>query len=86
MHGVLEEGKTVASLDLSAEDKKHLRSFGLLTDKPDVVLLNTPQGQHDSRIVQRPRADALAIDAKLELELSQLDPRNDGLHDRYGCR
>ena len=45
VHAVLEEGKTVASLDLSADDKKPLRSFGLLTDKPDVVVLNTLQGQ-----------------------------------------
>ena len=74
VHAVLEDGKTVASLDLSAEDKKPLRSFGLLTDKPDVVLLNSLQGQSipDALIALAP--EALAIDAKLELELSQLDP------------
>jgi ribosome-binding ATPase len=74
VHAVLEEGKTVASLDLSVEDKKPLRSFGLLTDKPDVVLLNSPQGVSipDSLVALSP--EALAIDAKLELELSQLDP------------
>ena len=74
VHAVLEEGKTVASLDLSIEDKKPLRSFGLLTDKPDVVLLNSPQGVSipDSLVALAP--EALAIDAKLELELSQLDP------------
>ncbi len=41
---VLEQGKTVASLELSDEDKKPMRSFGLLTDKPQVVVLNAPQG------------------------------------------
>ena len=45
MQAALEEGKTVATLELSADDKKPLRSFGLLTDKPQVALLNTVQGQ-----------------------------------------
>ena len=74
VHAVLEEGKTVASLDLSAEDKKPLRSFGLLTDKPEVVLLNTLQGQSIPDALKALAPEALAIDAKLELELSQLDP------------
>ena len=74
VQGVLEEGKAVASLDLSAEDKKHLRSFGLLTDKPEVVLLNTLQGQQIPESFQALVPAALAIDAKLELELSQLEP------------
>ena len=73
VHAVLEEGKTVASLDLSAEDKKPLRSFGLLTDKPEVVLLNTIQGQPIPQSLLALAPESLAVDAKLELELSQLD-------------
>jgi GTP-binding protein YchF len=75
VHAVLEEGKTVASLDLSAEDKKPLRSFGLLTDKPDVIVLNTLQGQAIPEALKAIAQDALGLDAKLELELSQLDPQ-----------
>jgi ribosome-binding ATPase len=74
VHAVLEEGKTVASLDLSVEDKKPLRSFGLLTDKPDVIVLNTLQGEAVPDALKAVAPHALAIDAKLELELSQLDP------------
>jgi ribosome-binding ATPase len=73
VHAVLEEGKTVASLDLSAEDKKPLRSFGLLTDKPEVVLLNIIQGQPIPQSLLALAPESLALDAKLELELSQLD-------------
>jgi ribosome-binding ATPase len=73
VHAVLEEGKTVSSLDLSADDKKPLRSFGLLTDKPDVVLLNILQGQSIPEALTALAPEALAIDAKLELELSQLE-------------
>ena len=70
----LEEGKSVATLGLSADDKKPLRSFGLLTDKPHVALLNTVQGQEVSDLAVRLAPEVLAIDAKLELELSQLEP------------
>jgi ribosome-binding ATPase len=70
----LEEGKSVATLELSADDKKPLRSFGLLTDKPHVALLNTLQGQDISESLSALAPEALAIDAKLELELTQLDP------------
>ena len=70
----LEEGKSVATLELSADDKKPLRSFGLLTDKPQLVLVNTLHGQAvpDALLALAPLA--LAIDAKLELELTQLEP------------
>src|SRR4051794_33109473 len=71
---VLDEGKTVASLELTEEEKKPLRSFGLLTDKPQVVLLNVMQGAEIPASLLRLAPDALAIDAKLELELSELDP------------
>jgi ribosome-binding ATPase len=70
----LEAGKTVATLGLSAEDKKPLRSFGLLTDKPHVAILNTLQGREVPESLQTLAPDAVAIDAKLELELSQLEP------------
>jgi GTP-binding protein YchF len=69
----LEEGKSVATLELSVEDKKPLRSFGLLTDKPQVALLNTLQGQDVSDALEALAPEALAIDAKLELELTQLE-------------
>src|SRR5262249_28313512 len=71
---VLDEGKTVAALGLSAEDKKPLRSFGLLTDKPQIAVLNTPQGQGLPEALRALAPEALSIDAKLELELAQLEP------------
>jgi GTP-binding protein YchF len=70
----LEEGKTVATLSLSSDDKKPLRSFGLLTDKPQVAVLNTVQGQQVPDSLRAMAPEALAVDAKLEHELSQLEP------------
>src|SRR3954454_1228700 len=42
---VLETGAPIASLSKAAEDSNPMRAFGLLTDKPQVVLVNTIQGQ-----------------------------------------
>ena len=70
----LESGEPIASLNLTEEEKKPMRSFGLLTDKPQVVILNAAQGTEVPDSLKALAPDALAIDAKLELELSQLDP------------
>jgi ribosome-binding ATPase YchF (GTP1/OBG family) len=70
----LEAGRFVSTLGLSGDEKKPLRSFGLLTDKPEVIVLNAPQGTDIPPALRALAPDALAVDAKLELELAQLDP------------
>jgi ribosome-binding ATPase YchF (GTP1/OBG family) len=70
----LEAGEFISTLGLSDDDKKPLRSFGLLTDKPLVIVLNAEQGKGVPDSLRAAAADALAIDAKLELDLAQLDP------------
>ncbi|HEU5118468.1 MAG TPA: DUF933 domain-containing protein, partial [Isosphaeraceae bacterium] len=70
----LESNEPIASLELTEEEKKPMRSFGLLTDKPQVVILNQAQGTPIPQDLLELAPDALAIDAKLELELSQLGP------------
>jgi GTP-binding protein YchF len=74
IQAALEAGRFVSTLDLSADDKKPLRSFGLLTDKPLVVVLNTVQGQEVPETLRAAAPEVLAIDAKLELDLAQLNP------------
>jgi GTP-binding protein YchF len=74
VHDALDAGRPIATLGLADEEKKPMRSFGLLTDKPQVVLVNGPQGDEVPASLLALAPDALAIDAKLELELSQLDP------------
>jgi GTP-binding protein YchF len=73
VQAALEQGKTVDTLGLSADDKKPLRSFGLLTDKPQVAVLNAPQGSAVPDSLRALAPEALVIDAQLELELSQLE-------------
>ena len=74
VQATLDQGKSVAALGLSDEEKKPLRSFGLLTDKAQVVVLNTVQGQGVPDSLPALAPEALAIDAQLELELAQLEP------------
>lgn len=71
--GSLETGEPVASLNLTEEEKKPMRSFGLLTGKPQVVLLNATHGDPIPDAVLAMAPDALAIDAKLELELAEMN-------------
>ncbi len=73
IQATLEQGQTVASMGLSDEEKKPIRSFGILTDKPQVVVLNGPQDAGLPDALRALAPEALSIDAKLELELSQLD-------------
>ena len=74
VQAALEQGQSVDMLGLSADDKKPLRSFGLLTDKPQVAVLNAPQGSGVSDSLRDIAPEALTIDAQLELELTHLDP------------
>jgi GTP-binding protein YchF len=74
VQGVLEANQPIASLGLTEEEKKPMRSFGLLTDKPQVVLLNASQGSEVPESLRALAPDALAIDAKLELELAEMPP------------
>jgi ribosome-binding ATPase len=69
----LESNTPIAALDLTDDEKKPMRSFGLLTSKPQVVLANGVQGQEIPASLLALAPDAVAIDAKLELELAQLD-------------
>jgi ribosome-binding ATPase YchF (GTP1/OBG family) len=74
VQAALEAGAPVATLSLSDEEKKPLRSFGLLTDKPQIVLVNSVQGQEIPESLLALAPETLALDAKLELELAQLEP------------
>ena len=78
-HGVLkrlivalEAGDSPRTLGLRPEDEKAVRSFQLLTLKPEIVFVN--QGEAGPPPAALP--DALAAPAKLELELEDLSPED----------
>jgi ribosome-binding ATPase YchF (GTP1/OBG family) len=71
----LESGQGAASLGLKGDEEKAIRSFQLLTLKPELVLVNIGDDRigkplHDSLLQLAP--GALQAPAKLELELEEL--------------
>src|SRR5262249_38580602 len=70
-----DQGQTAATLGLKEEEEKAIRSFQLLTLKPELVLLNIGDsaiGQPVPPELRALAADALQAPAKLELELEDL--------------
>jgi ribosome-binding ATPase YchF (GTP1/OBG family) len=75
----LEGGEGAASVGLRGDEEKQIRSFQLLTLKPEQVLVNV----NENRIGQPPPPDllqlapgALQAPARLELELEELSPED----------
>src|SRR5262249_40375917 len=68
----LEAGQHVAELELSRDDLKLFRSFGLLTEKPEVLVVNAALDTPLTPDLLAAAPHAIVIDAKLELELAQL--------------
>jgi ribosome-binding ATPase YchF (GTP1/OBG family) len=70
-----EHGKTPASLGLKEDEEKSIRSFQLLTLKPEMVLLNSDEGRLGKPLppeLLALAASTLTAPAKLELELEEL--------------
>lgn len=61
-------------LDLTDEQVRHLSGYSLLTLKPVLVLLNvSEEGEHHNQITyEHKHSDIMTLQAKLEMEISQL--------------
>lgn len=77
---VLEHGGALRDLDLSAQDEKILRGFRFLTQKPMMIVLNIGEQDigNEQACLDRlgdltTRLEALALCAKAEMEIAQLD-------------
>jgi GTP-binding protein YchF len=73
---VLEDGGAIRDLDLAEADRKLLRPYGFLTEKPMLVLLNTGDDVESASkvgIEKRPGVDVAALAGRLEMELGELD-------------
>jgi len=77
IHPALSEGKAISTVHLNPEEKKQLRGFRFLTQKPRLVLVNIDETQSPDDPSFAPlkakAPDALFIRGQLEMELSQLD-------------
>jgi GTP-binding protein YchF len=82
----LEEGRPLRSLNLQGEDLRRLRGFQFLSAKPLLIVLNVDEanvGDDTQKAAQaaglteflsRAATGAVAVCAKIELEIAQLDP------------
>jgi len=81
---VLEAGQPARTVELDAEEAKAIASFGFLTLKPTLVVLNLADDQDGSALIAGlsaliggvPLTSVLALPAKLEMELSELSPED----------
>ncbi|MBX7102570.1 MAG: DUF933 domain-containing protein [Gemmataceae bacterium] len=70
----LEDIKPASSLGLKPEEEKAVRSFQLLTLKPEMAFVN--QGEANAPIPKGLPPETLAAPVKLELELAELSPED----------
>lgn len=76
IRGALEEGRAVKSVEIPDADRKLLRGFRFLTEKPWVLALSMPdQGGPESALaaIQGPFEARIALRSKLEAEVAELD-------------
>lgn len=79
---ILESGRPARSIDLSEDERKAIASFGFLTLKPTLVVLNLADDQDVASAVAAlqgvtadlPLTGVLALPGKLEMELGELSP------------
>ena len=80
----LEGGTAIRELPLSSEDERAIRGYGFLTQKPLLLVLNISEDELErARIeevrasfadyAQKRRIEIIALSAKLEMELAQLN-------------
>lgn len=78
LYDALSEERPLRALDLSDEEQKSLRGYGLLTLKPTVIILNIGDDQDEVALgYGRPQTVVANLRGKLEMELSQLSAAGD---------
>ena len=82
----LEAGQPLRDVELDDEDRRVVRGFGFLTQKPLLVLLNVGEEQLGARAEElvesararfaRPGVEVHTLAGQIEMELAQLDPED----------
>lgn len=81
---VLEAGQPARTIELSEDEQRAIASFGFLTLKPLLVVLNLGDEQDGAALVERlrgavsavPGTAVLGLPARLEMELGELSPED----------
>ena len=81
---VLESGQPARTVSLDPDELKSIASFGFLTLKPTLVLLNLTEDQDRAPLLSQltglvqslPQTTVMALPGKLEMELGELSPED----------
>jgi hypothetical protein len=79
LHETLDAGIPLRDIELSADEVKSLRGYGLLTLKPVMVVLNVGDEPADDALealleYRHRRTTVATLQGRLEMELAQMDP------------
>ena len=77
IHAALNEGTALRDLELNADQQKAIRSFQLFSEKPRMVVVNTPDDETDFDKYQTespPETTLVALPLALECGLMQMEP------------
>lgn len=88
LESVLNSQKPLRDLDFSTEEHPLLTGYGLLSDKPMLILINLAEGQPSVEIeTPAGRTVAIPIYGELEMEIAQLPPEDaQTFLDEYGIQ
>lgn len=76
-HKALSNDQLLRELEVNAEEEKLISSFGFLTRKPLLVILNLAEGQAAPNLVyQRSGVAVVPLQGKLEMDMAQLSPED----------
>lgn len=80
LHHALTQEIPLRDVDIEADEEKLLSGFGFLSRKPVLVVLNLSEGQ-TAPVLEYPHrhSQAVALQAKLEMEIAQLPPEDAAL-------
>ena len=73
---LLEKGEPLKNLSLNAEQKNSLRGFGFWSLRPELVVVNTAEGNASlgSELAKTIKVPAVSICCKIEAEIAELEP------------
>ena len=79
LHAQLETGALLRDMEITEDEHRRLRNYGLLTLKPMLVVLNVGDGQAEPVLAQladyrHAHSAVVAMHGKLEMELAQMAP------------
>jgi GTP-binding protein YchF len=75
LHALLSEEIPLRNEEFTEEEQKMLGSYGLLSRKPQLIVINTSEGQSPIEIeVPYANTKVISMPAKLEMDIAQLPP------------